>query len=482
MCNGDAMTKGVPVAGLAGPAAECARMPKALVVFFCGACGYESPRWLGRCPGCDAWNTFDEAPRAPKRRASRRTLSHASRPLGAAPVRLADVDSRAALRIRTGIEDLDEVLGGGLVAGSVVLLAGTPGIGKSTLALALLDAVAARTRVLYCAAEESAAQTKAHAERLGASSDIMLVASTDVAHVIAAAHEARPALLVIDSIQTVALADAEGGAGSPTQVRECAMALTRFAKESGCAVLLVGHVTKDGAIAGPKVLEHIVDAVLYFEGDRLGVNRVLRATKNRFGANDAVCVFSMAEGGLREVRDPSLLFMGERTATPGCAIAATMYGARPMLVEIQSLVSSAGDGSRRRLVSGLDYNRTCMIVAVLERRCGMRLAGQDVYANVVGGLRVTDPAADLAIGIAIASAFRDRPVGDGVVCFGEVGLAGEIRAATSAQRRLSEAAKLGFTRAIVPAASRMRGADGNAGGCECIAVRTLAEAIAAASA
>lgn len=451
-------------------------MPKAHVVFFCSACGFESPKWLGRCPGCDAWNSFDEAPRPTKAEASRRARFRTSSTRSTAAVRLADVDADDARRILTGIADLDEVLGGGIVAGSVVLLAGTPGIGKSTLALRMLDAVSASLPVLYCSAEESAAQTKARAFRLGASASIMLIASVDVAEVIAAAESARPALLVIDSIQTVALADVEGGPGSPSQVRESALALMRFAKERGCAVLLVGHVTKDGAIAGPKVLEHLVDTVLYFEGERLGAHRVLRATKNRFGATDAVCIFSMADGGLREVRNPSEVFLGERpAAAPGSVVTATLQGARPLLVEIQALVSSAGYGTPRRLVSGLDYNRACMIVAVLERRCGMRLGDHDVYASVVGGLRVAEPAADLGVALAIASAFRNRPIGDDVVCFGEIGLAGEIRSVSGLERRLSEAAKLGFRRAIVPPTGR--GATTFAG-LECVTAPTLGHAIA----
>ena len=453
-------------------------MPKTSVVFFCGACGYESPRWLGRCPGCDAWNTFDEAPRTPKSRNGGRARSLAAATAArAAPVRLADVDDRAAARIGTGFLDLDDVLGGGLVAGSVVLLAGTPGIGKSTLALRVVDAVRTSSPVLYCSAEESAAQIKAHADRLGASRDIVLVASADLAEIVEAARIARPALLVVDSVQTVALADAEGSPGSPSQVRECALALTRFAKESGCAVVLVGHVTKDGAIAGPKVLEHIVDVVLYFEGERLGPHRVLRATKNRFGATDAVCVFSMEEGGLHEVRDPSQLFVGGRSVAPGSAVTATMHGVRPLLVEVQALVSSAGYGTPRRLVSGLDYNRVCMIVAVLERRCGFRLGDQDVYASVAGGLRIAEPAADLGIALAIASSFRDRPLAGGLACFGEIGLAGELRAVTGAARRAAEAAKLGFGRVVVPASAA---SPGDSDARSLIAVKTVADAIAAA--
>jgi DNA repair protein RadA/Sms len=450
-------------------------MAKRQTLFYCSGCGFESPKWLGRCPTCDAWNSFDEAPRAAKSvRGGERGGNHRRTDA----VKLADVDGAPAHRIPTGIGDLDEVLGGGIVPGAVLLLAGSPGVGKSTLALSLLHALARDHRVLYCCAEESAAQTKLRAARVGASSEIMLVADTDIDAVIASALTVRPALLVVDSIQAVSLSNVEGAPGSVAQVRECAQSLTRFAKESGCAVVLVGHVTKDGAIAGPKLLEHVVDTVLSFEGERLGAHRLLRATKNRFGTTDGVCVFAMADGGLREVGNPSSVFLGERpSATPGSTVVATLQGARPLLIEVQALVSSAGYGTPRRLVSGLDYNRACMIVAVLERRLGMQLGAHDVYMSVVGGLKVAEPAADLGVALAIASALRNRPVPDDLVCFGEIGLAGELRAVTGAERRLAESAKLGFRVAVMPSGSRERAA---AGDMERRPARTLAEAIAIA--
>ncbi len=447
---------------------------KRQITFYCGACGFESPKWIGRCPSCDAWNSFDEAPRSPKAASSR---SSSARVL-MKPLRLADVENTAALRLPTGIVDFDEVLGGGIVPGGVLLVAGPPGIGKSTLALAVASALAPTSRVLYACAEESAAQTKLRAKRLGASDEVLLAAGDDVEEIIAAARGVRPALLVVDSIQTVLLSGVDGAPGSVSQVRECAQALTRFGKETGCAVLLVGHVTKDGAIAGPKVLEHLVDVVLSFEGERLGAHRLLRATKNRFGATDGVCVFEMVERGLREVRDPSQVFLGDRhSAAAGTTVVATLAGARPLLAEIQALVSDAGYSSPRRLVSGLDYNRVCMVIAVLERRLGMRLSASDVYTSVVGGLRVVEPAADLGLAVAIVSALRDRAVARDLVCIGEIGLAGELRDVGGVARRIAEAAKLGFRRAIVPAAALPTDAPA---ALSVVPARTLADAISIA--
>ena len=446
-------------------------MPKSLSVFFCTSCGNETPKWVGRCPACEAWNTLREAPRLVRRSASRTGSPSAAT---TDPVRLGDVVVGAEDRMRTGIDPFDELLGGGLVRGSVTLLAGEPGVGKSTLALAIVDAIARRAPVLYCCAEESASQTKLRAARLGASDAILLVASTDVERVVEAAAASRPALLVVDSIQAVRIGSAEGTAGSVGQVRECAAELARFAKESGVAVLLVGHVTKDGTIAGPKVLEHLVDTVLSFEGERAGAHRALRATKHRFGATDGLCLFAMDPRGLTQVGDASRFLLRERPANAaGSVVAAALQGNRPCLIEVQALVADAGFGTPRRLASGVDHNRLCMIVAVLERRAGLRLAAHDVFASVVGGLRIAEPAIDLALALAIASAFRDRPMPDDIVCFGEIGLAGEVRSVTGTAARLGEAAKLGFRRAIVPPI----GDGSTADGIQVIPVKSLADAL-----
>jgi DNA repair protein RadA/Sms len=443
--------------------------------FVCTACGHASARWVGRCPGCDAWNTLIETRAEPLAR-SRAGPSSAAE---VAPLPIADVAMHGTERLPTGFPEFDAVLGGGLVPGSVVLVGGPPGTGKSTLLLQVAGALAVLGRVVYVCGEESAAQTKLRALRLGIEDGILLFAETDLRAILGALEERRPRVLVIDSIQTMVTPEVESYAGSVAQVRECAGALMEYAKRTGCATLIVGHVTKDGAIAGPRLLEHLVDTVLYFEGDGAGEHRIVRAHKNRFGSAEEICVFRMETTGLHEVRNPSQLFLGganARDARPsGSCIVASVVGQRPVLVEVQALVGDTGYGTPRRLAANLDPARLAMVIAVLERRAGMNLGMQDVYASVAGGLRVTEPATDLGIALAIASAFRNRPVSPDTVAFGELGLSGEVRPASQRARRLAEAQRLGFRTAIAtpsdapaPAGLRVAG------------VRDVASAIAAA--
>jgi DNA repair protein RadA/Sms len=427
-------------------------MAKLRSVFFCSACGHESLRWLGRCPACDAWNTFAEAPAAsakPRAGAPARAVGPS-----AAPIRLGDVSSGRVARVPSGLTEFDVLLGGGIVPGSLVLLGGPPGAGKSTLLLQIAARLAERTSpVVYVCGEESAAQTKLRAERLGASGDLLLFAETNLRAILDALENLRPKILVVDSIQTLALPEIESSAGSVAQVRECATALMEFAKRTDCATFLVGHVTKDGAIAGPRLLEHLVDTVLYFEGDNGAEYRIVRAHKNRFGSADEICVFLMDERGLHEVKNPSQLFLGRggaATRPSGSCVVASIVGSRPVLVEIQALVGETSYGTPQRLAANVDRARLAMILAVLERRAGMHLGTHDVYASVAGGLRVNEPAADLGIALAIASAFRGRALPAGTVAFGELGLSGEVRAVAQRARRASEARKLGFTTVVAP--------------------------------
>ncbi len=438
--------------------------------YTCQACGYRSPRWLGRCPNCDAWNSLVEELEAPPRpRAARE----------ARPTPLADVSPLPEERWPTGIAELDRVLGGGFVPGSLVLVGGDPGIGKSTLALQAAFRLAESGRqVLYVAGEESAQQTRMRAERLGAlSRGVWVVAETDLDAVLAAARRLRPAFLVVDSIQTVYRPDVPSAPGSVGQVRECAGALLQFAKSEGTATLLVGHVTKEGMLAGPKVLEHLVDTVLYFEGERHQVYRILRATKNRFGSTNEIGVFEMRSSGLVEVPNPSAAFVGERPpGAAGAAVVCTVEGSRPLLVEVQALVSPSVFGTPRRATSGVDYNRLLLLLAVLEKHAGLAFSQADVYANAAGGVRVDEPAADLGVALALASSYRSTALDGRTVFCGELGLAGEVRPVPQLPRRLAEAAKLGFTRAFVPRGSTQ----GDAAGLEVVCVGTVVEALDAA--
>ena len=428
--------------------------------YVCQACGTEHLRWEGQCRTCGEWNSLVETIVSTAR--ERRPTS-AARSVAAlvAPVALGAVPEGDRPRLPMGIGELDRVLGGGLVAGSLVLVGGEPGIGKSTLLLQVAAGVAAGGgTVLYASGEESAAQVRLRAERLGllsgpASTAVHVLAERDVGRIEEIARAALPTLLVVDSIQTATVDDLEGPAGSVGQVRESADRLKELAKGEGIAVVLVGHVTKEGSLAGPKTLEHLVDAVLTLEGERYAALRLLRSVKNRFGSTDEVGVFEMGEHGLAEVADPARAFLAEHDEpAPGSVVVPTLEGTRPLLVEVQALVAPGGYGAPRRTASGIDPNRLALLVAVLGRRAGVGLGTHDVYANVAGGLRVEEPAIDLAIATALASSLRDRPVATGTVAIGEVGLLGELRPVAGLERRLREAARLGYSRAVVPRGGR----------------------------
>jgi DNA repair protein RadA/Sms len=424
--------------------------PRDANVYRCQECGFASPK-PGTCPDCrrasGAWVQLVE-----ERPATQRTARRAGTP-AVQPRLLKDISMEQDDRVRTGIDELDRVLGGGVVRGSLVLIGGDPGVGKSTLLLQAARALArAAPPVLYVTAEESAAQVKMRADRLGIAGDgLLLWPENDLSLVQAQLDDAKPRSLVIDSIQTVFLPELESAPGSVAQVRECGARLMTLAKSRGIATFLVGHVTKEGALAGPRVLEHLVDTVLYFEGERHHSYRVLRAVKNRFGSTNEIGVFEMAEGGLVEVKNPSGFFLAERPEkAPGSVVVSSLEGTRPVLLELQALVAPAPVGTPRRTVLGADYNRVCLLLAVLEKRAGVPLGSQDVFVNVAGGARVTEPAADLGIVVAAASSYMDRPVPGDVLVVGEVGLTGEVRAVAGLELRLREAAALGFRRAIVP--------------------------------
>jgi DNA repair protein RadA/Sms len=446
-------------------------MAKSKTAYTCTECGAQSTKWQGQCPGCERWNTLVEtlAERAPSARYS---------PLGGAAraQRLADVAPREQPRIATGIEEFDRALGGGLVPGGVVLIGGDPGIGKSTLLLQALARLAASEPVLYVSGEESAEQIALRARRLQVeASDLALLPEIHLEAILAALATARPRVAVIDSIQTLYSSELESAPGSVAQVRECAAQLTRHAKQSGTCVVLVGHVTKEGALAGPRVLEHMVDTVLYFEGDTQSSFRLVRAVKNRYGAVNELGVFAMTDRGLRGVSNPSAIFLSQHEQpVAGSCVLVTQEGTRPLLVEIQALVDEAHAPSPRRLSVGLEATRLAMLLAVLHRHGGIACFDQDVFVNAVGGVRIGEPAADLAVALAIVSSLRNRALARGLVAFGEVGLAGEIRPAPRGQERLREAAKLGFSHAIVPKSNAPKQKIGEI---EVIAVERIEEAL-----
>jgi DNA repair protein RadA/Sms len=423
-------------------------MAKEKTLFVCGECGFESARWLGQCPSCKAWNTLEET-------------EPVALPAGAVnlnegekPVLLKEVSFDRSNRWPTGFSELDRVLGAGIVEGSVVLIGGEPGIGKSTLLLQVADFLAnSGKKTLYISGEESLRQIRLRADRLGASGAILMLAETEANSCIARMRETSPDFVVVDSIQSTYSSRLSPSAGSVSQIKECASLFTREAKTSGTSVFIIGHVTKEGAIAGPRVLEHMVDTVLYFEGERQGTFRILRAIKNRFGSTNEIGVFDMREDGMTEVENPSALLLGERTqGASGSCVYPAVEGTRPVLLEVQALVSPTSFQMPRRMASGLDYNRMALVIAVLEKRIGLKLFNQDVYVNAAGGIRLSEPAADLAMAAGIVSSFRDRPVSDTAV-MGEIGLTGEVRAISQAEKRLSECARMGFKNAVLPASN-----------------------------
>jgi len=452
-------------------------MAKARSVYTCQQCGAQQPKWLGRCPDCGEWDSLVEETYTPLRKA-------ATTPLGdAQPQVLANVKPPEQPRLQTGIGELDRVLGGGIVAGSAVLFGGDPGIGKSTLLLQACHGLSLQgLKTLYVTGEESLTQLRLRAERLGIqASGLLALAETNAEAIVAQLLATKPDFAVVDSIQMVYKPEVASAPGSVSQVRECAADLVRLAKAAEIPVALIGHVTKDGSIAGPRVLEHMVDTVLYFEGDRFQTYRLLRAVKNRFGPTDEIGVFEMRNSGLAEVTDLADVFVSrQRMPTPGSVVVPVVEGTRALLVEVQALVSRANFGTPERKVSGLDRNRVAMLLAVLEKRAGLVLADHDVFVNVVGGVKVAEPGADLAAAIAIASSFTDRPVRPDLAALGEVGLAGEVRGISQVDARLREAARLGWKAAIVPRDSA-RSLQGRYGTLDLRLVSTLAEALEAAA-
>lgn len=450
---------------------------KAKTLFYCTQCGNETPKWEGKCSACGAWNTVVEQPvQAAKKSAVKRAPSIGPQSI---PKRMNEVESGDELRFHTGMSELDRVLGGGAVKGSLVLLGGAPGIGKSTLMLQICDQLSRFSKVLYVSGEESERQIKLRAERLRVRGEnLYLLAETNLENVIEAVRELNPDVLIVDSIQTLYNGDLTTAPGSVGQVKECTMTLMQLAKGEGLTVFVIGHINKEGSIAGPKVLEHMVDCVLYFEGEQTMSHRILRAAKNRFGATNEIGVFEMQDIGLAEVPNPSeALLAGRPLDAPGTCVTCAMEGARPVLAEVQALVVPSSFGNPRRTSNGFDYNRAMLVLAVLEKRGGLMIGGCDAYINVIGGLYLDEPAADLAMMIALASSFRDKSVPSDLVAIGEVGLTGELRSVNSLGQRLSEVRRLGFTKCIVP--SRSSGKLAVPDGLELIRVDNIRQALSA---
>ena len=451
---------------------------KPKTMFYCTECGNETPKWAGKCPACGAWNTIVEEPAAPK--AAGRG---ASRPAGAAVRRarpVTELEADGEIRFSTGMGELDRVLGGGAVKGSLVLVGGAPGIGKSTLMLQICESLCRENKVLYVSGEESEHQLKLRAKRLDVQSQrLFVISETSLSDVLASVAAETPDVLIVDSIQTLYSESLDSPAGSVSQVKECTMALMQLAKGQGITVFVIGHVNKEGSIAGPKVLEHMVDCVLYFEGDQHTSYRILRAAKNRFGATNEIGVFEMGDQGLTEVENPSeMLLSGRPEDAPGTCVTCVMEGARPVLAEVQALAVPSPGGSPRRTSNGFDYNRFAMLLAVLEKRGGLKVSACDAYLNIIGGLSLDEPAADLAAVVALASGYLDRPVPADLVAIGEVGLTGELRSVSQLAQRVSEVRRLGFTQCLIPA--RRKGDLPSPEGLRLIPVRNIGEAIRAA--
>lgn len=448
---------------------------KRKTVYCCAECGNETSNWAGRCPACGAWNTLQEVTietgSSKKSAVSARAAAGKAKPLS-------ELDTSEEIRFATGISEFDRVLGGGAVAGSLVLVGGAPGIGKSTLLLQMCASAGAGRKILYVTGEESQRQLKLRAMRLGVDGEnIYVLAETDIDSIIAAIDELKPDIAIIDSVQTVSDSGVASAPGSITQVRECTMRIMRVTKEKGLTVFVVGHINKEGSIAGPKVLEHMVDCVLYFEGERSTSFRILRAAKNRFGSTNEIGVFEMADRGLRCVENPSeMLLSGRPDNCPGTCVACVIEGTRPILAEVQALVAPTNYNAARRS-NGIDYNRAAMLLAVLEKRSGLPVGSCDSYINVIGGLSLEEPAADLATSLAVASSYLDRPLGADLAAIGEVGLSGEIRSVSALNQRLSEIHRLGFKRCVIPA--HVRDELGKYDGLELIPVKSISEAIAA---
>jgi len=449
---------------------------KTKTIFSCASCGYQSPKWLGKCPDCNSWNSFSEEDyTAPASSGKERVSLYKD-----GPVLLKDVVARDEDRLKTNIRELDRVLGGGIVKGSVILIGGDPGVGKSTISLQVSNHLTKQgIGVLYVSGEESVVQTKLRAKRLGesGSDNLYIVNQTDLSLIVEYIKKLKPQVVIIDSIQVIFDSALSSSAGSVSQVRECAGLLTQLAKTTGISIFIIGHVTKEGALAGPRVLEHIVDTVIYFEGDRFAIYRILRAVKNRFGSTNEIGVFEMGPEGLREVKNPSEIFLSERpNNVSGSIVTSILEGSRPLLVEIQSLVSRSSFGYASRRAQGFDFNRLSLLVAVLEKRMGLALEAEDIFVNVAGGIKVEDPAADLAVCAVVASSFREQVVMPQAVVLGEVGLSGEIRSISQVLTRINEAEKLGFKHCILPGNS-CKNLKLNKSDMEIIPVSTLKEAL-----